>query len=607
MPHGSSAIEATPAVSQGGGRGPEALRRMIRSGVSFSGHERNCCFLNTRTPRFADVSAVSGLDFPDDARGVARVDWDSDGDLDLWVSNRSGPQVRFLRNDAPSGGNRFVAVRLAGRKSNRDAIGARVELRLTGHAVPLLQTLRAGDGFLTQSSKWVHFGLGRSEIEQLVVRWPGGEREVFAGVEPGGRYRLVEGNGRAEPWSRTPRDVRLEPRGAASPEAGSALRIFSAARVPLPRLGYETFDGKARPLAPGGGRPLLLNLWASWCAPCAKELGEFAGAAGRLREAGLEVIALSVDGLDRGAPDVVPARAMIERLGFPFASGMATVDLLEKLQIVNNELFDVHVSLPVPTSLLIDPGLHLAAIYKGAVAVDRVLADARQLALDEDALRRASLPFEGLWFSDPPTFRLLPLAWELLVRGFVDDAREYVARAGPRLRDDPEYATLIARIGYELLEVGDARAAADQYRAALAVAPEFTVARLNLAVALLEEGRPRDALAQYTEALRHSPDDYRVHGSLAMLLATSRDDDVRDGAAALRWAEKAAMATAHREPGTLDALAAAYAETGRFSEAVATAKKALELARERRQDELAEGIESRLRLYEGGRPYRAER
>ena len=82
--------------------------RMMREGRSFSGREKNCVFLNTGAnplaqARFADVSSISGLDFPDDGRAVALVDWDHDGDLDLWISNRSSPRLRLMRNDNDAG------------------------------------------------------------------------------------------------------------------------------------------------------------------------------------------------------------------------------------------------------------------------------------------------------------------------------------------------------------------------------------------------------------------------------------------------------------------------------------------------------------------------
>lgn len=606
MPQDPTAIGATPSVAEAGDRPAQMLHQLIRRGRSLSGNERNCCFLNTGGLRFADISALSGLDFPDDGRGVARVDWDADGDLDLWINNRNGPQVRFLKNDVPTT-NHFLAVHLVGRTCNRDAIGARVELRLKGESASLLKTLHAGDAFLAQSSKWVHFGLGRSsDIEQLVVHWPSGPREEFGRPEADRRYRLVQGSGRAEEWRGPTRDVNLRASTAKIPETTAALRLFSASRVPLPRLDYTPFDGSRKLLSVRGGRPLLLNLWASWCAPCVKELGELSREEPRLRAAGLDIIALAVDGLEGGAADPQTAQELLKRLSFPFASGMATVGLLEKLQIVNNKLFDRHRRLPLPTSILIDRRFRLAAIYKGPLEIDRVLADVRQLSLEGEALRRASLPFEGRWFSDPREFRLMPLAWDLLVEGFLEDGLEYASRNKSRLKSDPEYATLLARMGYELLERGQAEAAAEQYRAALEVEPRFTVARLNLAAALLEQGQAKGALAEYRQALRHSPSDVRVHSALARLLATSPDGKIRDGAEAVHWGEKAAEATGHGEPGVLDALAAAYAEAGRFDDAIATARKAIKLASSQGHEELAAELQERLLLYENGRPYRAE-
>src|SRR5262245_66393159 len=102
---------------------------MLREGRSWSGRERNCFFLNTGGTRFANVSAVSGFDFPDDARAAALSDWDGDGDLDVWVSNRNAPRLRLLRNGAT--GSHYIALRLVGdgATTHRDAIGARVEVR----------------------------------------------------------------------------------------------------------------------------------------------------------------------------------------------------------------------------------------------------------------------------------------------------------------------------------------------------------------------------------------------------------------------------------------------------------------------------------------------
>ena len=207
---------------------------------------------------------MSGLDFHDDGRAIGRVDWDLDGDVDLWIANRSGPQLRFLRNEMQTD-HHYVALRLAGRTCNRDAIGARVELTIQSESpMILIHTLRAGDGYLSQSSKWVHFGIGDStSVQRLVVRWPGGVREEFTGVAADRRFRIVQGTGRAEPWKVRSRTVALQSSHLKVPPRSDQADAVLTAAIPLPRLGYTTFDGRKKEIPASGDRPVLLNLWAA--------------------------------------------------------------------------------------------------------------------------------------------------------------------------------------------------------------------------------------------------------------------------------------------------------------------------------------------------------
>ena len=124
----------------------QATSKLLREGNSLSGNESNCAFLNCRGAGFANVSAVTGLDFADDGRAVGITDWDHDGDLDIWLFNRTRPRLRLMRNQTikneESASASFVAFRLQGTISNRDAIGARIELRLKDRAnqLPLTQS-----------------------------------------------------------------------------------------------------------------------------------------------------------------------------------------------------------------------------------------------------------------------------------------------------------------------------------------------------------------------------------------------------------------------------------------------------------------------------------
>ena len=139
--------------------GWSATTKLIRQGKSFSGGERNCAFLNLGDGRrFATVSGASGLDWIDDGRGLALCDWDYDGRVDFWLTNRTGPRLRFLHNRF-NNANGFVALRLRGVDANRDGIGAVVRVKLAGRERVLRRSLAAGSGYLSQSSKWLHLSL----------------------------------------------------------------------------------------------------------------------------------------------------------------------------------------------------------------------------------------------------------------------------------------------------------------------------------------------------------------------------------------------------------------------------------------------------------------
>ena len=105
----------------------DRLDRLAQAGLSWSGHERNCSYLNLGGEQFANVSAVSGFDFADDGRALAIVDWDFDGDLDVWVMNRTGPRLRYLQNEVQRR-PQYLSLGLRGVTANRDAIGTRVIL-----------------------------------------------------------------------------------------------------------------------------------------------------------------------------------------------------------------------------------------------------------------------------------------------------------------------------------------------------------------------------------------------------------------------------------------------------------------------------------------------
>lgn len=579
------------------------LIRFIRAGRSFSGHERNCCYLNTGKTRFANVSAISGLDFPDDGRAVGCVDWDQDGDVDVWISNRNAPQIRFLRN-AISNGNHFLSVRLEGTRCNRDAIGARVELTTVGDGQQKrIKSLRAGDGYLAQSSKWLHFGLGNTTtVDRVVVSWPGGHEESFSGLAADGCFRLVEGTGLAQPIARPRRDVVLKPSPLQLPRSSDQRQVFSATRLPLPELRYETFSGAARSGAGEARRALLVNLWASWCGPCVAELGELARRAEELRGQGVDVLALSVDRLG-DAPQGNRAAELVSRVQFPFAAGLATERLVDILELAMRQLFSREKPLPIPTSFLVDPQGRLAAVYQGPVDVDRLLVDVRKLALTGVDKRDASVPFAGRWNDTPKSLPLVPFVIELINHGYLDQASDYLARYRSDIRPEHFYERLILRLASAWEEHGNRDEAERHFRWAQQMNPQHVVAEVQHGLALERQGRHAEAMEKYHEALERNSLNVSALNNLAWLLATSSDPAIRDGRAAVELAERAAHQTGFQNPGVLDTLSAAYAETGMFDRAVSTAERAADLARASGKTAMADRIEKRKDLYQRSRAY----
>lgn len=510
---------------------------MIRQGVSWSGHERNCCFLNTGQPRFVDVSAASGFDFPDDGRGMALVDWDHDGDLDIWINNRNGPQIRFLRNDVPTE-NRFLSVRLEGTTSNRDAIGARVEVmvkELDSDPTPatqhrsLIKTLHAGDGYMAQSSKWLHFGLGDAKlVERLVVHWPGGKSEEFGDLEVDRRYKIVQGTGRVTPCPLRSSVKSFAPSPLVEATPSDQVQVFTSSRIPVPQLPYKTFDGATalvfenhHDVKIDGTRtkgPVLLNLWASWCKPCLIELKDFARDDERIAKTGLRFVALSVDGLGDQSGDSHSAQQMVSRLKLSFATGMATSELMEKIQMLHDEVLETRRPLPVPTSFLIDGDGRLAAIYKGPVNLDRLLDDIKKLNVSDEDRLAASLPFRGRWFARPSIFRLAGLGRKLVSLGYLNDAADIVARYHEQLLQDRAYPYLLADLGTSFGKQNDVNRAVEYYREAVKLKPGVATAHAILGTSLARLGRIEEALAEYRTAIRLDPDQVVAHLNLGVML-----------------------------------------------------------------------------------------
>jgi tetratricopeptide (TPR) repeat protein len=165
---------------------------------------------------------------------------------------------------------------------------------------------------------------------------------------------------------------------------------------------------------------------------------------------------------------------------------------------------------------------------------------------------------------------------------------------------------LLARVylGDALLAKGDGPGALANFSAVSAVNPSVGNVQGRIAKVLAAQGRVDDAINGYRRALKLNPDLVEALNNLAWILATTETDRLRDGAEAVRLAERACQLTHYRTPIMLGTLAAAYAEAGRFPEAIEAGEKARQLALAGFDPALAETNQQLLQLYRAGRPYR---
>lgn len=442
---------STPAYENGW----NALNHLIRGEYTWNGREPNVLYAR-RNGHFYDYSGVSGIDFTEDSRAFAVTDLDGDGNLDLLLKNRVGPQVRALQNHWGRE-RRAVAFDLQGTRSNRDAIGARVEVRHSGGRS--IRTLPAGSGYLSQHTKRLHFGLGESATAGVTVTWPSGVQQTFANLAAGFCYRIVEGS---PEFTRTAFQPPADLSDTAPLISENGLRLDQAwliepLALPEPREGpaFLCLHDGAPPYRPGG-------------------------------------IPFQTINLAQVAPDVAAWYGLFRMY-----------------------LFDLRTTLTLPLLILFDENSLAHKIYQDIPPAAALQADLLKLK-DPDRVARA-LPFRGQYYV-PPQRDYFKLGAAFYWAGYPEQSLVYLQEA---LRNAPDNSKAHLAVGHIHLEAGRYGQAREHLERAIALNPDSADAWTNLGSLEAALENHAAALRDFEKAVSISPDSTfalvsagREHGKL---------------------------------------------------------------------------------------------
>lgn len=530
--------------------GWNALNQLIREDFSWNGHEPNVFYIR-REGRYEDASGVSGLDLAEDTRTFAVTDFDGDGVPDLVLKNRLGPQIRAMYNDC-SGGRKSIAISLTGTKSNRDGIGARVEVN------GQVQFLNAGSGFLSQHSKKMHFGLAGKVAAEVKITWPSGAKQEISGLEPGYVYGIVEG---------------------------------SAATVRNPFRARVAFSAG---VVKGKNEPEFCDTWL--LDPVPLPIGYAATAARFL---------VLHDGAAPKIPASIPADLIDVKASKP--------DIAAAYSLFRRYIFEYRQGLSLPLVLLVDSENRARKIYSQVPVADGMRVDlaqidrSRELALPFSGNFYANprrnyfkLGAAFYWAGYPEralpylaeTVRARPDNWRALLamaRIQLDLGRDKEALASfqkvidikgdyppayvgagelhARQNDkaaarqmfqraldlDPKCSDAMNQLG--LLAVGgnDLREARKWFEQAMAAQKDHPGAINNLGVLYAKIGQPNDSIAAFRYGIKMNPDDEELYLNLARIYVTMGERDKARAVLNELLEQKPGNATATRALGELEA------------------------------------------------------
>ena len=489
----------TAIPSEGYERGWNAINELVRSDATWNGHERNVVFANNRDGTFSDVSGVVGLDFPDDSRSFALADLDLDGRLEIVLKNRTAPQVRILRNAMSDLGS-SIAFRLRGKRSNRDAIGSAVIVECDGHRQT--KYLQAGSGFLSQHSKELFFGIGKTQSTvRATIRWPSGLTQVFDPLPANHRIELEEGseNFRAKPfvasppaWARASEPQTMDP----SPDSFATWLLEP---LPAPDFSLRDLRGSSQQLSSFRGHFVLLHFWTMAPPACHKQLELLQKNETNFAARDLQLLCINVDRPED--QERVKDFASRESLSLPIL--LATELVAGVYNITYRFLFDRRRDLGIPTSLLLNRENQIVKVYQGEFDPLSLLNDAQGIPDTPAGFREKALPFAGKVFREEFQRNNLTFGVALFQHGYLEQAAAAFEQVTTSKPNDPVAYYNLGTLYLERNEPARARRSLEQ---AVKLRPGYAEAWNNLGMVSAEEGHEDQAIEDFKKSLLFRPD-----------------------------------------------------------------------------------------------------
>jgi tetratricopeptide (TPR) repeat protein len=591
-----------PRPSHAYEQGWNAINELIRSDRTWSGLERNVFYLNNRNGTFSDISGILGLDLVEDSRTFALGDFDRDGRLEVVLKNRNGPQLRFLKNVLPELAP-AISFRLAGKKSNRDAIGARITVQTNlGRQTRIL---RAGSGFLAQHTKELFFGLGSlTGPVQATIEWPSGLVQKLGDLPFNRRIWVEEGlpPSRIEVFAKVP-----AVEAAVPAHAGEVLpeQVETWLLVPVlaPDFSLPDLSGQLQTLSGHQGKSVLLHFRFAKFDGSEQELEEFERVQAAWSRKRLQLLTVNVD------PDLPPVQEKAEipigNHSFPILKSSA--EIIAIYNLLYRQMFDRHRDMSLPISFLIDPEGNIVKVYQGQLIKDHVEADLQSLPKDDRERLGKALPFEALQGSYEFGRNYLSFGFVFFERGYFGQSEVFFRKA---LQDDPNSAEALYGLGSAYLQQqktkeargcfervmqlhasypgtipnawnnlgilaareGNTDLAIQYFQRALEIDPEHSIALQNLGSAYRQKKDWVQAKNALDRALALNPDDPEANYSLGMVYAQQNDTE-----RAYQYLQKALVARP-AYPEALNNLGILYLRTQRTTQAKQSFEQSIRVA-----------------------------